>query len=216
MRYELVIFDLDGTLLDTLEDLANATNQALSRAGFPPRSLEDVRRFIGNGVARLISLSVPEGTPDDLRQRVLADFRRGYAENVNALTRPYPGIPELLSELRGASIHAAVNSNKPDSAVQTLCDAHFGPLLSLAFGEREGVPKKPAPDGARRIMEQLNVSPGRTLYVGDGDTDILTAQNAGVDCAWVSWGYRKREELGDLAVPNAFDTVEALKRFILS
>lgn len=215
MKYELVIFDLDGTLLNTLEDLAAAADYALSRAGFPLRSREEVRRFIGNGVARLIRRAVPEGTTDEVCRSVLEDYRAYYAAHVNVHTRPYPQIPELLADLHAAGIGVAVNSNKPDAAVQALCAAHFDGLFDLALGERADIPKKPAPDGALKLMRALNAAPGRTLYVGDGDADLMTAQNAGIDCAWVSWGYRRRDELAGLDIPRAFGNARALADFIL-
>ncbi len=215
MKYELVIFDLDGTLLNTLDDLAASANRALARAGFPARSTEEVRRFIGGGVSRLIHRAVPEGTPERVCEAVLADFKRDYTENVNVHTRPYPGIAELLVRLRAAGVRTAVNSNKVDNATQLLCKAHFEGLLDMALGEVAGIPRKPAPDGARRIMEALNVAPDKALYVGDGDADLLTAQNAGIDCAWVSWGYRRREELEGLDIPRSFADVDSLSDFIL-
>ena len=215
MKYELVIFDLDGTLLNTLDDLAASANRALARAGFPTRSTEEVRRFIGGGVSRLIHRAVPEGTPERVCEAVLADFKRDYTENVNVHTRPYPGIAELLVRLRAAGVRTAVNSNKVDNATQLLCRAHFEGLLDMALGEVAGIPRKPAPDGAQRIMEALNVAPDKALYVGDGDADLLTAQNAGIDCAWVSWGYRRREELEGLDIPRSFADVDSLSDFIL-
>ena len=215
MKYDLVIFDLDGTLLNTLADLADATNRALLEAGFPTRSKEEVRRFVGNGVARLIARAVPEGTDDSTVQAVLARFKAIYTENVNVRTKPYPGIHALLRALKAAGIQTAVNSNKVDNATQLLCQAHFGDEIALALGERQGIPKKPAPDGARYIMQALGVEPSKTLYVGDGDADILTAQNAGLDCAWVSWGFRRREELQGLHMPKAFETAEALEQYIM-
>ncbi len=215
MKYELVIFDLDGTLLNTLDDLAASANRALARAGFPARSTEEVRRFIGGGVSRLIHRAVPEGTPERVCEAVLADFKRDYTENVNVHTRPYPGIAELLVRLRAAGVRTAVNSNKVDNATQLLCRAHFEGLLDMALGEVAGIPKKPAPDGARRIMEALNIAPDKALYVGDGDADLLTARNAGIDCAWVSWGYRRREELEGLDIPRSFADVDSLSDFIL-
>lgn len=215
MKYDLVIFDLDGTLLNTLADLAYAANAALQEYGFPTRTTEEVRTFIGNGVARLIRRAVPEGTSDETIADVLKRFKAIYTENVNVHTVPYPGIPELLDHLKAAGIKCAVNSNKVDNAVQLLCDAHFDGRFDLALGEREGIPKKPAPDGAQYIMRALGITPERTLYVGDGDADLLTAQNAGIDCAWVSWGYRRREELTGIDIPYAFNSVKQLKQYIL-
>lgn len=215
MKYALVIFDLDGTLLNTLDDLADATNAALAEYAFPPRTTEEIRAFIGNGVSRLIHRAVPEGTDEAVAAAVLARFKAVYTEHVNDKTVPYPGILSLLRELKDRGVRCAVNSNKVDNAVRLLCDAHFDGLLDAVLGERDGIPRKPAPDGARRIMERLNVRPENTLYVGDGDADIRTAQNAGIDCAWVSWGYRHVDELDGLDIPNRCDSVAALKSLIL-
>lgn len=216
MRYELVIFDLDGTLLDTLADLADAVNRTLGEAGFPERSIEEIRAFIGNGVTRLIQRAAPPDTDKAIVERLLSRFRENYMENVNVRTRPFPGILDLLDALSAAGVRIAVNSNKPDVATQALCRAHFGGRIAMALGERPEIPRKPSPEGVRRIMETLKVHPSRALYVGDGDADLLTAQNAGIDVAWVQWGYRRREELGELAIPAAFKDAEALKRYILS
>lgn len=215
MKYDLVIFDLDGTLLNTLDDLADAANRALGAFGYAGRSTEEVRTFIGNGVANLIRRAVPEGTDDQTIAAVLRRFKAIYTENVNVRTRPYPGVIALLQGLRDHGIKCAVNSNKVDNAVQLLCDAHFRGLVSMALGEREGIPRKPAPDGANYIMNALGASPERTLYVGDGDADLLTSRNARVDCAWAAWGYRRREELSGLDIPHACKDVAALRAFIL-
>jgi len=216
MKYDLVIFDLDGTLLDTLDDLANAANRALTEAGYPARTREEVRRFIGNGVAALIRQALPEAADDDAHARVLQRFKAIYMDAVNVKTHPYPGIIDMLALLRKKGIRAAVNSNKVDGAVQLLCNAHFGGLIDLSLGERPSIPKKPDPEGARRIMRELGASPERTLYVGDGEADIMTARRAGIDCAWVSWGFRRAEELIGLDIPRAFDTVPALTEYLLS
>lgn len=215
MKYDLVIFDLDGTLLDTLNDLADAANAALTAFGYPARTVEEVRAFIGNGVGNLIKRSVPQGVGEDAVAAVLRRFKAVYTENVNVRTRPYPGIVALLETLNARGVKCAVNSNKVDNAVQLLCDAHFKGLLSLALGEREGIPRKPAPDGAEYIMRALGVKPRRTLYVGDGETDIMTAQNAGIPCAWVSWGYRRRDELLGLHIPRACGDADELGGLIL-
>ena len=215
MKYDLVIFDLDGTLLDTLDDLAAAANHALSVRGFPTHSRDEVRRFIGNGVARLIRRAAPEGTSDAVCDAMLIDFKRYYAQNLSVHTRPFEGVSRLLAEMKRGGVLAAVNSNKPDDAVQSLCREHLNGLYAVALGERGDIPKKPAPDGVNRIIDALGASRARTLYVGDSDTDLLTAQNAGIDCAWVSWGYRRRDELGDLEVPYAFDTARTLGAHIL-
>ena len=215
MRYELVIFDLDGTLLDTLDDLTRAVNHALERQGFPLRPSAEVRRMIGNGIANTMRRAIPEGSGEEASRLALADFKEYYLSHVNVSTRPFDGIPTLLDAMRNAGILAAVNSNKVDSATRALCEAHLPGKLACILGEQSDLPRKPAPDGALRIIRQLDADPGRTLYVGDGETDLQTAANAGIDCAWVSWGYRKMSELGELDVPHAFDSVQDLQTFIL-
>ena len=216
MKYDLIIFDLDGTLLNTLDDLAAAANHALARAGFPRRTVDEVRQFIGNGVARLIRRSVPEDTPDAVCEAVLADFKAYYAEHLNDHTVPYDGMPQLLDALRGQGIRTAVNSNKLDSATQKLCAAHFPGQLDMVLGERSGIPRKPSPEGVALILRELNVAPERALYVGDGDADIRTAENAGIDGAWVSWGYRHFDEMTGLNVPRVFNSVTELRDYLLS
>lgn len=215
MKYDLVVFDLDGTVLNTLDDLADACNAALSEAGFPTRDRDDVRRFIGNGVANLMRRACPEGTDEATVARALERFKALYMAHINDRTLPYPGIVELLKALKAKGIRTAVNSNKLDAATQRLIRAHFGTLIDVVLGERADIPKKPAPDGAFYIMKTLGVSPDRAIYVGDGDADIRTAQNAGIDGAWVSWGYRRREELEGLQITRAFGTVAALRAYLL-
>ena len=216
MRYDLVIFDLDGTLLDTLDDLADAANHILTEAGLPVRTRPEIRRFIGNGAANMIRLAAPDGTPQSRLDALLARFKARYAAHVNERTLPFPGIPELLRALQTAGVHTAVNSNKPDGPAKVLCEAHFGSLIGFCAGEKPDTPRKPAPDGALRIMRELGVPAGRTLYVGDGDTDLMTAGSAGIDGAWVSWGYRDREDLGETDVPLSFDSPAELQAFLLA
>ena len=215
MKYDLAIFDLDGTVLDTLEDLSSAVNFALEKHGFPPRTLDEARRFVGNGVANLIARALPEGTPEAERVRVLSDFKARYREHINDRTRPYPGIPELLGDLRRAGVRVGINSNKFDAALQNLCRIHFPGLYDIAAGESETTPKKPDPTAAKRMMEAFGASPARTIYIGDSAVDLHTARNAGCDAAWVSWGFRRREEMDDLAGAHCFESVEALQAFLL-
>ena len=215
MKYDLVIFDLDGTLLDTLDDLAAAVNHALTANGFPTLGREEVRRLIGNGIASTILRALPPEASDECRDRVLSDFRAYYLQNLSVHTRPFDGIIDLLDALNAAGIIVAINSNKLDDAVQALCDELLGRRVQLALGEREGIPRKPAPDGAKSIMERSAVGPLRTLYVGDGEADIMTARNAGIDGAWVSWGYRTADELRELDIPLQFHDAESLLDYIL-
>lgn len=189
-KYRLVIFDLDGTLLDTLEDLYRSVNFALEKSGFPKRSREEVRLFVGNGALNLIKCAVPEGTPQEDRDRVYADFAAHYAAHCFDHTGPYYGIAELLTGLREAGVLLAVVSNKDDTAVKPLCDRYFGSLLDVAVGRRDGVQKKPAPDTVNEVLEILRVEKSDAVYVGDMDVDIETAQNAEIPCISVTWGFR--------------------------
>lgn len=217
MKYNLVIFDLDGTTLNTLDDLAAACNHALALNGFPTHSLEKIRLSIGSGIANLIQRVLPDGTDEATHAKVLADFRAYYADHVNDQTAPYPGVIDMLKALRAAGIRVAINSNKINSATNELCKLHFGELVELALGELPDVPRKPAPDGVYRIMSAFGADKAHTLYVGDSGVDLRTAANAGVDGAWVSWGLRHRDELGEgVTVTNGFDSVEDLKAFILA
>ena len=215
MKYDLVIFDLDGTILDTLNDLANAVNYALKIHGYPTRSVEEVRIFVGNGVANLIARALPEAVDEAEHAAVLADFKARYRDHMNDLTRPYPGIPELLAALKRAGVKVGVNSNKFDAALQNLCRLHFDGLYDLAAGECDTTPKKPDPTAARRIMSELGVPPERAIYIGDSAVDLQTAKNAGTASAWVSWGFRRREEMQGCEAVNTFDSVEELQAFLL-
>ena len=182
-----VLLDLDGTLLDTLEDLHRSTNYALERFGYPQRTLEEVRRFVGNGAAQLFRLAVPEGADPG---PVLAVFRERYQAHCRERTAAYPGIPAALAVL-GETYPLAIVSNKPDSAVKALCDEYFPGIYAL--GESDDCPRKPAPDMVYKAMAAIGVE--RCVYVGDSEVDILTAKNAGVPCLSVLWGFRDKEAL---------------------
>lgn len=188
--YSTVIFDLDGTLLDTLQDLCDSTNYALALHNMPARSLDEIRRFVGNGVGLLIHRAVPEGTPDDLEAQCLADFRAHYLLNMEHRTAPYAGVLELLDGLNEAGIKLAVVSNKFDGAVKGLCQTYFGDRVKVAIGESQGVARKPAPDTVFRALEELGADAQEAVYVGDSEVDIETARNAGLPCLSVSWGFR--------------------------
>lgn len=196
-RYDAVIFDLDGTLLDTLEDLMNATNYALGQMGFPLRNRQEVERFVGNGVAKLMERAVPAGTSPAEIEAALGIFKPYYELHSKDRTAPYPGIPEVLKTLRAKGCKLAVVSNKFDAAVKSLAEDYFPSLLDAAAGESEaaGIPKKPDPTMVLRIMETLGSRPDRAVYVGDSDVDLQTAKNAGLPCISVTWGFRDREFL---------------------
>ncbi len=214
LKYKLVIFDLDGTILDTLEDLAAATNYALAAAGLPPRSIDDVRRFVGNGIHRLIALAVPPDTPAATVERVYGLFTAYYADHCADRTRPYPGIEALLRGLRDAGCLTAVVSNKADFAVQELCARYFDGLFDAAVGEREGVRKKPAPDSVNEVLRRLAVRREDAAYVGDSDVDIATARAAAIDAYIVDWGFRDRDFLMNSGAPVLWSTPEAILRDI--
>lgn len=215
MKYGCVIFDLDGTLLNTLDDLKNAVNAALAMRGYAPRTQEEVRLFVGNGVAKLIERAVPEGTSAEEAAAILADFREYYNAHLNVETHPYAGIAALLGKLRAAGVKVGVNSNKYDAAVQLLMNDHFPGLFDKAVGESAAVPKKPSPIGVETLLKALGADAESAVYVGDSGVDLQTAQNAGLDGAWVSWGFRHREELENVEIPRAFDTVDTLKQFLM-
>lgn len=190
-----VIFDLDGTLINSLDDLAAAANAAMRQYGFPEHSVEEVRRFVGNGVAMLIHRAVPAGTPETVEAECLAYFRSYYFSHMTEQTLPYPGIRSLLEALRKEGLLLAVVSNKFEQAAKELCRLYFGELLDLAVGDLPGYQKKPAPDNLLRCMEQLKVERPEVIYVGDSPTDIETAANTGVDFVGVLWGFRTEEEM---------------------
>ncbi len=185
-----ILFDLDGTLLNTLEDLTDATNYVLREFGFPQRTTEQVRRAIGNGVANQLRRSAPEGIPAETLEQMLLVYKPYYTAHCQIKTRPYAGIPEALS-LLCARYPVAIVSNKPDSAVKELCAAYFPGIYAL--GESPDCPRKPAPDMVLRAMETIGID--RCIYVGDSEVDVLTAHNASMPCLCVLWGFRDRADM---------------------
>ena len=216
MKYKVAIFDLDGTVLATLEDLANAVNHALETNGYASHTIEEVRCMVGNGVANLIWRTLPKNIDESIHAKVLADFKAYYRDHVNDCTKPYDGIPEMLKNLRDAGIYVGINSNKFDAALQNLCRIHFEGLYDYAAGECETTPKKPDPTAAERIIAAAGAKKCEAIYIGDSDVDIRTAENAGIDNAWVAWGFRRRNELGDAAPMHEFYDAKALEAFLLS
>lgn len=185
-----ILFDLDGTLLNTLEDLTDATNYALSRFGYPRRSLEEVRRAVGNGAANQIRRSLPEGTAEEDVQEVLAVYKPYYTSHCQIKTKPYEGVLEVLAVLK-EKYPVGIVSNKPDSAVKTLCAGYFPGIYAL--GETPDCPRKPAADMVRKGMAAIGAD--ACIYVGDSEVDVLTAKNAGAPCLAVLWGFRDRSDL---------------------
>lgn len=211
MKYQLVIFDLDGTILDTLDDLADSTNVALQIHGFPVRTREEIRAFVGNGILNLMQKAVPVGTEEEKVKKVLADFKKYYGEHCADKTRPYEGIVELILQLRADGFKTAVVSNKADFAVQELCEQYFPKMFDYVVGEREGVRKKPAPDSVNEVLKQLGVEREKTVYVGDSEVDVLTAKNAQMNHIIVEWGFRDGEYLMERGAEVLVATMQALK-----
>ncbi len=194
--YKTIVFDLDGTLLDTLDDLWGSVNGALTACGLPLRNREEVRAFVGNGIATLMDRATG-AVSSAVKRQALAAFKAHYGEHCEDNTKPYEGVMELLQACRERGIKTAVVSNKADFATQKLVKRYFGELILLAVGENEegGIRKKPAPDSLLAVMERLGASKEETVYVGDAEVDIQTAKNAGVDCISVTWGFKDREFL---------------------
>lgn len=213
---QTAIFDLDGTLLDTLADLADSTNYALTLHGLPRRTTDEIRRFVGNGVGRLIHLAMPEGTSPALERRCLDSFRAHYTTNMRHKTAPYPGIPALLDTLAAQGVRLAVVSNKPDGAVKELCRIYFPGQIPVAIGESPGVARKPAPDTVLQALEALGTDCGGAVYIGDSDVDIATARSAGLPCISVTWGFRGRAFLLAHGAERIADTPEALLALLLA
>ncbi len=196
--YKLVIFDLDGTLVNSLEDLGNACNEALSKYGFPVHEMSRYRYFVGNGVPALIERALPEGekTKENIAG-VKGAFDEIYGRTYNHITRPYDGINELLEELKNRGVLTAVASNKPDNFTRQIVSEMFPPVFSVVSGKRDGFEKKPDPAIALFIAKQLGVRCSETLFAGDSSVDMLTASNAGMDSIGCTWGFRTAEELID-------------------
>lgn len=195
MKYESYIFDLDGTLLNTINDLAASCNYALRMFGMPEHSVDDVRRFVGNGVRLLMTRAIPGGENNPDFDKCYATFRKHYLKHNLDTTAPYPGIMDLIKALKNANRHIAVVSNKFYEATQDLVHHFFGDEIKVAIGERPDIRKKPAPDTVIEALRQLGVSRNTAVYIGDSDVDIDTAKNSGMPCISVLWGFRDKEFL---------------------
>lgn len=194
-KYKTYIFDLDGTLLSTLADLAASTNYALRTHHMPERSINEVRRFVGNGVKKLMERAIPDGLNNPLFEETFATFRQHYMQHNLDTTQPYPGIMQLLEQLKAEGKNIAVVSNKFYAATRELCRHFFGDLVPVAIGEREDIRKKPAPDTVIEALRELGVDKEGAVYIGDSDVDIMTAKNSGMPCVSVLWGFRDKEFL---------------------
>ncbi len=214
MKYDAVIFDLDGTLLDTLEDLTDAVNFALRECKMKERGMDEVRIFLGNGIRNLMQRAVERGEDNPDFDRAFELFRRYYREHCNDKTRPYPGIQKMLGSLKEQGRRLAIVSNKADFAVKELCEIYFKDLVETAIGEREGIARKPAKDTVCRALLELGVTGERAVYVGDSEVDILTAKNAHLPCISVTWGFRDREFLAERGAVYFADMPEEILKLL--
>lgn len=213
-NYNTVIFDLDGTLLDTLEDLMDSVNYALQSFGYPKRALQEIRTFVGNGIGNLIKRALPCAVEEDEFQRVFEAFKLYYAEHCNIKTKPYDGIMPLLKLLKKEGYQLAIVSNKADFGVKSLSDAYFKSVIDIALGERPGFRRKPAPDAVNDAIMQLKAQKKNTVYIGDSDVDIKTAKNSEIDCISVDWGFRDHEFLIKNGASKIVSTPEELLQLL--
>ena len=215
MSYKAVLFDMDGTLLDTLEDLCDSTNHALAQMGYPLRGIEEIRRFIGNGAEKQIRRAVPEGTSEGKIMETLAAFRAYYQDHCQIKTKVYDGLLDVLSELKEKGVKMAVVSNKPDAAVKKLSREYFGDRLDYAIGPSDGVRCKPYPDMAETALKALGIAKKDAVFVGDSEVDVQTGLNAGLDVIAVSWGFRSREVVIEGGAKMIADDASELEKLIL-
>lgn len=215
MKYQAVLFDMDGTVLDTLDDLCDSINHSLAEFSLPPVSREHVRQCLGNGAAFLVSHSIPTGSSPELEANVLAFYKPWYDAHCLIKTAPYEGILPMMQSLKEQGLRLAIISNKPDRAVQELSDAFFPGLLELSVGESPSVRRKPAPDTVLTAASQIGLSVDQCVYVGDSEVDLETARNAGMDCISVTWGFRDEAQLIEAGASVLVRTPEELESLLL-
>ena len=213
MAFDTFVFDLDGTLLDTLPDLVVITNQALGELGFPPRSHDEILSYVGNGVRALMCQAVPEGTSSEQTDAAMEHWKALFPGYGNDLTKPYPHMRETLTELSARGARMGVLSNKFDAGVQQVMNQFMPGVFAVMHGECDGIPRKPDPAGLLRTIEELGSTPARTAYVGDSPGDVKVAQNAGAFAIGVSWGYHHADELRAAQANVVIDSPEELLRF---
>lgn len=215
-KYSTVIFDLDGTLLNTLEDLADAVNYVMAENGYPTRTLEEIRHFVGNGIRRLMELAVPEQMSAEEFERVFEEFKKYYTEHCQIKTCAYDGVMSLLKCLHEKGYGMAIVSNKNHAAVCELNDIYFKDYINVAIGQKDGIRKKPAPDTVLQALRELRSEKETAIYVGDSAVDYATAQNTGMDCVLVTWGFRTPEELSEFQPVALIDKAEQLMQVLES
>lgn len=214
MSYHAVIFDMDGTILNTLDDLTDSLNYVLEKMGYSVHSTQEIAGFLGNGVNVLVRSALPAGVGEEKTEEFLNAFKARYKDHLRDKTRPYDGVMEVLYTLRERGVKTAVVSNKFDAAVKLLSGEYFDGLLMSAVGESDTVRKKPAPDGVLMAMKELGVTPDETLYVGDSEVDVETAKNTGIACVGVTWGFRKKEVLIQAGAEYIIDQPKALLEIV--
>lgn len=213
-KKDTVIFDLDGTLLNTLEDLRDSVNVMMRQYGYPEHSLEQIRSFVGNGIGKLIERSVPEGCENIRFEQILADFKNYYTGHCRIKTKPYDGVLDLMKTLSEQGFKLAIVSNKNDAAVKELNEIYFAAYTGTALGDCKGRKRKPAPDAVFAALDELGSEKDDAVYIGDSEVDYETAKNSGLDCVLVSWGFRDREVLerfeGAVVVDTCGDILDLL------
>ena len=215
MTYQTAVFDLDGTLLNTLEDLADAVNYSLKKNKMPLCTITQVCQYVGNGIVKLMERAVPSGKDNPVFEQALSDFKEYYAEHCHDKTAPYPGVLALLQNLKKKGVKMAVVSNKADFAVKELMPVYFPNLLDVALGEMEemGIRKKPAPDMVYKALAELRCDKKNAVYIGDSDVDLATAKASEMDCIGVSWGFRGRTFLEEHGADYIVDKPEEIEKF---
>lgn len=214
MKYETILFDMDGTILDTLEDLKDAVNYVMRQNGEPEHSLDEIRSFVGNGMKKLMIRSIPGGEENPTFEKQFKEYQEYYPPHSKIKTKPYDGILDFMKECKLRGVKLAVVSNKQQPAVTELSAYYFEDLFDASVGDGEGRKVKPAPDAPYEAMKRIGADPKTTLYVGDSDVDAATAENAGLDCVLVTWGFRERELLEQQKHIAIIDSVDELYQFI--
>ncbi len=211
-----VIFDLDGTLLNTLEDLTDAVNFSMAENGFPTHSTEDVRSFVGNGIKKLIERSVPKNCSEEMLQKCFENFCTFYEKHMNDKTKPYSGIIQMLRELKKSGFKTAIVTNKADFAAQALCKGIFGDLIIVTVGASENTRHKPYPDTTLKALRKLGAKAENAYFVGDSDVDVQTAANSGIDFIGVLWGFRSKAVLESAGATSFAENAQELTRILLN
>ncbi len=214
MKYSAIVFDLDGTLIYTLEDLMNSVNFALEKFSFPKKNIDEIRKFAGNGVKKLVYLSTPEGTGNETNEECLRIFKEHYTKYSRVKTKPYDGIIEMLKSVKAMGVKTAVVTNKMQIAAADIINAFFGSLIDVTIGQIDGVAQKPAPDGVLLAMKKLGALPENTVYIGDSEVDCATAHNAGLPIIGCTWGFRERKVLEENKAEYIIDKPEEITDII--